>query len=314
MATDDFNRADGGLGANWDAEDWYIGGDTFDFEIVSNQVRQTGGTSYARYVGTFDNDQRAEVTIIAPSSVNDQGVGVALRMNDSGTPDTFSGYDFTGKNDYGVIRRWDDGARTIIDNPGWSAGAGDVIGGESEGSDHRIYLNDVEEGSASDAAYAAGNPGLAGFAFGASSGTEMDDWTGENLAAPPPPVLPYLGLMEVDLNQFALLDADLAFDMRVPREGLIYALARHAADGLRFFRHTALRTVHAREILRILPRLGAELRRWLVDAIKRSTRAWSCRRPNTRAGRGWHVKRCRDLWVALESFSPKLNTGVVHVH
>jgi hypothetical protein len=180
MATDDFNRADGGLGSNWtDVQNGALELGSAALQIDTNQVTQSGtSVGYAWRNGSFDNDQYAEVTLVNPSGTGDQGAGVALRFSEDGVP-VASGYDFTGKNDYGVIRKWIDGVRTILSNPGWSASGGDVIRGESEGSDLRIYLNDVEEAATTNGEVAAGNPGLALIDF--SGAGFVDDWEGGDL-------------------------------------------------------------------------------------------------------------------------------------
>jgi hypothetical protein len=284
MATDDFNRADGGLGANWAGEDWYIGGASFDFAIVSNQVKPSGGgEAYAYYVGAFSDDQYAKVTIIDPDNVGDQGIGVVLRMNDSVEADVLSGYDFTGKFDYGVIRRWDNGSRTILANPGWSMDPGDEIGGEAEGTALRIFKNDVEEDDATDGTYSSGNPGLAALDFGGGADSEMDDWEGGDLGAP------------AAGQPMSLRRRHLGAQFR---PGVGGAMLGYERDG--FWRHKLLRTVLARELYEGLKGLGSNVRAKFIDALKRSTRAWLTRKPNLR--NGWHIRRCREIWQVMEAY------------
>jgi hypothetical protein len=309
MPTDDWGRADGGPGGNWTPTAFTdLGANTP--QIASGQlVQHSSGPGFIWWnADAFDDAQYAEITLADVDGGVDQGVGVLTRAFEDTGP-AMSGYAFHGKNDYGVIRGFVSGSGGIIANPGWSAVDGDVLRGESEGNDHRIYLNDVEEGSVSDASVASGSAGVSCVCFG-SNANKMDDWEGGNLFVPPL-VLPYLGLFDADLNSLALFDTDLAWS-RI--EGVGQLLVQYARDfqqyGKWFFRHKLLRMVGARELLEALPRIGSSLRGPLIHAIKRSTRAWSCRKPNTRHGRGWHVKRCRDLWLALGSWSPNLSTGV----
>jgi hypothetical protein len=74
--------------------------------------------------------------------------------------------------------------------------------------------------------------------------------------------------------------------------------------GKRLFRHRLLREVTASEVIAHFPKLPEKFRRELSSALKRSTRAWLTRHPNLRKGE--HIRRCRELWAALETFSPKV--------
>jgi hypothetical protein len=303
MATDDFNRADGPIGGGDGWANITPGAVTYgtnEIVIDGNVVHQDTSVGIAIWDDSFDDDQYAKATF-GPTMPGDQGVGIGLRMFENGTP-LLDAYDCTGTASYGVIRKFIAGVPTILANPGWSAASGDEIGGEAEGSDIRIYLNDVEEDAVSNGEVTSGAPGLSLIDFSAVG--ELDDWEGGNLFVPPL-ALPWLGLFDADLNPLALFDTDLAWTRL---RGLSQVLVQYARDfqkyGRLFFRHRLLRMVGARELIEAMPRIGRALRGPLIHALKRSTRAWSCRKPNVRHGRGWHVKRCRDLWLAMDSYSP----------
>lgn len=75
QATDDFNRADGGLGANW--TDLHGG-----FSITSNEAVSTGGSSQSVMytASTPGNDQYAQVVLVVYGTGGPRG-GPAVRMS-----------------------------------------------------------------------------------------------------------------------------------------------------------------------------------------------------------------------------------------
>lgn len=72
MPTDDFNRANGSLGSNWD----FIFGDQ-QAEIVSNRVRSVTGTSTPRYIGAQPATADYSVQLLFPAGSD--GGGPLLR-------------------------------------------------------------------------------------------------------------------------------------------------------------------------------------------------------------------------------------------
>jgi hypothetical protein len=160
---------------------------------------------------------------------------------------------------------------------------GDTIGGEVEGTALRIFKNDVEEANTTDATYSSGSPGLMGMAFSAQAGTEMDDWEGGDLGA--------LAAGQPMSLRRRHLGAQF-------RPGVGGAMLGYEREG--FWRHKLLRTVWARELYEGLKGLGADVRVNFIHALKRSTRAWSTRKPNLR--NGWHIRRCRDIWQVMEAY------------
>jgi hypothetical protein len=84
--------------------------------------------------------------------------------------------------------------------------------------------------------------------------------------------------------------------------------ADHEKYGKVMFRYKLLREVTAAEVTRYFPTYSERLKKYLTHALKRSTRAFLTRHPNLRKGE--HIRRCRELWAALEAFSPKLAVAV----
>lgn len=162
---DDFNRADGALGANWEVE---VGAAA----IASNAISFTG-EMIARYVGrTFAADQEAEVVIGSPGSSH---VGGAVRVQNTG-----GGYFTTSEFDstYIVVYRRDSGGSysEMHRVTGLSLVSGDRIGLRVSGSTFSIILNGTAIGTSfTDTLFSTGQPGIYGFS---STSTEWsaDDY------------------------------------------------------------------------------------------------------------------------------------------
>jgi hypothetical protein len=280
MATDNFNRADGGLGANW--TDWaYTQHGTTSLVIVSNQAEQGGNPGFAFWdADAFADDQSSEVTLIAPDDAGDLGIGVVVRANNGGSID---GYIATVSPTYGTIYSVVANSKTLILNPSLTAAPGDSLRCEAEGTTLRHIVNDIEIDSVTDANVPSGSAGICGFNFGGATGTEMDDWEGGDLGAP------------AAGQPMSLRRRHLGAQFR---PGVGGAMLGYERDG--FWRHKLLRTVLARELYEGLKGLGSNVRAKFIDALKRSTRAWLTRKPNLR--NGWHIRRCREIWQVMEAY------------
>jgi hypothetical protein len=189
VATDDFNRSDGALGANWLQDTWYTGTPA----IVSNQVPMNSSDCYQSYVGTFSEDQYSEITLDNLGSWSDDMPGVIVRHSISGGNTKFysaaiaqyiSGYLRINKFDeanavYGTTLYEASAGVTIAD--------GDVLRLEAydEGGDVRldVYLNGVLEGTYLDTStpVTGGNPGFY-LANKTSTGPTVDAWEGGDLS------------------------------------------------------------------------------------------------------------------------------------
>ena len=165
IATDNFNRGDGGLGANWT--------DTADEgstpSIVSNQVTSSGGLDAAAFwnAHSFNNDQYSQITI---TDAGGDFCGPVVRAN---TTD----FVFGQENGTNVKIYWyNGGAYTEVASAAYSVQNNDVLRLEAIGTTFSLYVNDVLKASGSNAsAPASGKPGL-----NVSSTGKLDNFEGGN--------------------------------------------------------------------------------------------------------------------------------------
>lgn len=164
LFTDDFNRANGGLGANYTLISSALA-------IVSNQVTGIAATNCSSYWngGTPIADCYAKLKIqTIPSGATDS-TGLFLRFD----PATFNGYAFEFFNGVCRIIRLDAGVSTGLTTLGSNPTNGQVVKLEIVGSQLRCYYDAVLIGSATDATYsAAGRSGL----FVIGSAPVIDDY------------------------------------------------------------------------------------------------------------------------------------------
>lgn len=192
-ASDDFNRADGGLGSNWTTDnDWFYG----PLSIASNAVPlpSTSGSAYYYNNGTFAADQYSEVTVTGIGSWSSDIPGVTVRFSISGNNCSYYrayGSQYIGgylriqkfvESPYGDTSLFDgviSGGHTFAD--------GDVFRLEAvdEGSDVRlkVYINGSQVQTYLDTSspLTGGSPGL-WMAYTAGSGPpSADSWEGGDL-------------------------------------------------------------------------------------------------------------------------------------
>ena len=180
IATDDFNRADGGLGANWSTAWWG------SFAVASNaaQVTAAGNAAFAYWnADTFDDDQWAEATFVPGSG---QGDNAAVMVRASGSGSSPSGYYFTYDPD-----NWSGRYALTKAVAGTFTDLGEVTGvGFIASVDLRIevvgttitgYSNGVEVLSATDSSLTSGAPGMVSSTGATPAGTidnfSAGDWT-----------------------------------------------------------------------------------------------------------------------------------------
>jgi hypothetical protein len=197
QATDDFNRANGALGANWTlANDSDITGDV---EVISNEVGVTGAsggpTFCMQYTGvSFPKSQYSKIKIAAKeTAINDRSrVGVFVRMtgdsfyNFTGTPGAqaqfwyiryFSGWDSTNKL-YTISKV------VAFGYDGSPPDVGDTIELRAVGNVLSAYINGESVLSGTDNSLSGGTPGfqMHGKTTGglpvASPDERLDDWEG----------------------------------------------------------------------------------------------------------------------------------------
>lgn len=159
LATDNFNRADGGLGANWTT----VTGEGSP-AIVSNVV-QTGATgtdSLAYYnAATWPNDQYSAVKLVTAATAF-CGNGPVVRA--AAGADTYYQLEgnFAGSGPAAGLRLLKrvagTGTQLVQNSYAWSAG--DTARLEIIGTTLTGYINGVSRITATDAALASGNAGL----------------------------------------------------------------------------------------------------------------------------------------------------------
>lgn len=178
MATysDSFNRADENLTTPWAAS---VGAGA---AIVSNVVKAATGSGYriSAVTGeTFDNDQDAQVTLVAVNTAD--YAGPCVRMDGSGNG-YFMSCQFADGRVY--LYRMDAGVQTSLGFISSTPVATDTVKLGVVGTTFTYYLNDVSQGTWSDATHSSGAPGI-GFNPGGSNNTTVDDFTAEGLAGGP---------------------------------------------------------------------------------------------------------------------------------
>ena len=167
-ATDNFNRANGGLGSNW-------GTDRDPINIVSNQAKATSGNSVAfRTAETFAANQFAQV--VWQGGLNN-GAGPVVRHNGSSPGSYYVAFlnaATEALNIYSVTA----GSYSSIGLAGSVTIAnGDVLRLEASGTTIRALLNGVERLSATNSDRASGRPGFEIF----NTTVALDDWGGGEL-------------------------------------------------------------------------------------------------------------------------------------
>ena len=168
---DDFNRADGGLGANWTTLDPTI-------NVSSNRAAATDAASSAYYNGDTPNaDCYVQAKFYLPTG-GTEALGLVARFNTA----TFNGYLCRFVFGTGMqIGRLDTGVITVLATMGAAPTTGQTVRFELSGSNLELFYDGVSAGSTTDATYgAAARSGLVASSSGAA-GT-LDDFETGNLA------------------------------------------------------------------------------------------------------------------------------------
>jgi hypothetical protein len=174
VVTDDFNRANGGLGANYTN---FLGG---GLTIASNRVVGTTSEERAnlRTAESFTADQYAKITLTIDDFSGAKFIGVVLRG--SGSEGTRNCYlvDVGQVNQDWHISKYVAGSHTSLATGAFVEGTlqiGDVFEGRVEGDEVSLWLNGVMVDSANDSAHATGSPGLYTFTIGEFDNAEFGD-------------------------------------------------------------------------------------------------------------------------------------------
>jgi hypothetical protein len=190
IATDDFNRADGALGANWTN---LVPGSTSTPLVESNRVSGSTFGVVSCYPcsvwsgsGTFTNDHYSQVTI-GGVSLNDDTFrsGVILRAG-TATDGSRNYYQCTLSLDPGAgswrlrISKVVNGTLTELANATTAFSSGDLLLAEVVGTTINVYRTDFTTVllTTTDATHSTGKPGLLAACGYASGVGYVDSWEG----------------------------------------------------------------------------------------------------------------------------------------
>lgn len=167
-ASDDFNRADGGLGANWTTM-------ASGLTISSNQVVSSGSPAEVfRSAEAFADDQFSQVKVV--SGAGNAWLVLHVRVQDA--LNYYAAYSQAAFNGTVLIFKFVAGSGSVLASGSLSTGTdGDTVKFEAVGTSLRYYQAGGLELSASDSTYTSGSPG-----FGAYSQYVVDDWAGGPIA------------------------------------------------------------------------------------------------------------------------------------
>lgn len=173
VATDNFNRANGAIGANWTKSTVNDG-----LNIASNAVKSANAGSYDNAMfwnaNSFANNQYSQAVITLGAGVEYEGV--IVRAN---TTDYIIAQCREGDAPDIVIYWYNGGSYThIASQSAYDWVTGDVLRVEAEGTTISFYVNDVLEISGSNGSIPAS--GSAGISMYNTTAT-FDDWEGGDL-------------------------------------------------------------------------------------------------------------------------------------
>jgi len=190
LATDNFSRANGGLGANWTTT---TGTGDFAPTIVSEHVETStiDGTNdaFAYYTGTtWPANQYSQVKVLVDVNAGGAGaVGVICRVNNGGANLYLAlvegPLDTPGGSMY-LIKRKDSSQSQFLGTPVIyrTLFTGDIIRLEAIGSKIRMLVNDVLVLEGTDSEFTSGPPGIFVTRYTAPlSDAQIDDWEGGQL-------------------------------------------------------------------------------------------------------------------------------------
>ena len=177
-ATDNFARANGGLGANWTAT--ADGGLTISSDQAAG-VSASGNSGDMWAANTFTSDQYSQVMLTSTQPTGTQWIGPMVRGQNSGL------------NGYVAIYYWNNGSPLIMlflrNNGGWTQlgssygvsplGAGAVLSLQAAGSTLTVAVNGTTAITATSTTFTGGAPGL--MTYGT---TRAAAWAGGSGPAP----------------------------------------------------------------------------------------------------------------------------------
>lgn len=178
--SDDFNRANGAIGANYTVSL----GSAANITILSNQLEIDNAAEVlaVRTAETFANDQEVTVTIASTLTSGQNYVEVVVRA--SGTDGTFVAYscytDGASGAGHTEIAEYAGGTPSVLKSVATTFATNDTIGCRVVGTTISMLKNGSVVDSTTDATLASGKIGVGG--YGGTS-TLMDNLTGGDVAA-----------------------------------------------------------------------------------------------------------------------------------
>ena len=174
-ASDDFNRADGGLGANWTAIT--DGG----MAIASQQVTGTVGvvSGDIRTAETYPGDQYSEVEVTSTPLTGSQWIGPAVRLQNGGQDGYVGIYNWNSGSPVLQLFKRSGGNWTQLGST-YSSGplaAGTKLRLTVLGNSISFTANGVERIGLTDSTFGSGAPGI--MAFGSAT---ADNWSGSSVS------------------------------------------------------------------------------------------------------------------------------------
>jgi hypothetical protein len=191
LASDNFQRADGALGANWtpiSTSGAYAAAQIVSHEATVN-TQNNADSYYSAITWTSHADQWSQVTAGITSSTSD--LGAEVRMNTSGTVNSYRwlwGGTTLGSSASAYLQKEAAGsATTLLTITGLTVSPGDTLLEVNNGTLLYIYWNGFLVGSVSDSTYSSGAAGLELFSSSHdSTKVGITGWSGGTFQSTPP--------------------------------------------------------------------------------------------------------------------------------
>lgn len=166
-ASDNFNRSNGGLGANWTDANGTAG-----ILIETNVVKADAGVDALAYwnADSFSGDQKASMTV---TTVGDSFLGPAVRVTAS------NGYGFYGGQFGRYLFKVVAGVTSTLSSDGTSVSVSDVLELQVVGTQLTAKVNGADLFTPTDSALSSGSGGAS--SFGSANALRQDDWTADNI-------------------------------------------------------------------------------------------------------------------------------------
>ena len=209
-ASDDFNRADGSLGANW--TDMSVGGLSISSQAVAGV--SGGNAGDIRTAESYASDQYSQVEVTSAQLSGGQWIGPAVRAQNGGQDAYVGIYYWNSGSPVLMLFKRSGGGWAELGN-GYSCGplaAGTQLELMAVGSTISFLENGVQRISVSDSSFSGGAPGI--MSYGAAT---ADNWSGGNATAPPSFRVQYLGTDANGVKSYQVISANNGPDPQVLR-------------------------------------------------------------------------------------------------